>query len=105
MPNSSLDSRLASRENEVFSLEKKKKKKNIAWSRKGLKTRQWIFCFHHEQVCVHGWKEESSKSFLDRRLKLADPSRSGGNAKRFSPGNRRIAEEEEEEEDGVRVHH
>lgn len=60
---------------------------------------------YHEQVCVHGWKEESSKSFLDRRLKLADPSRSGGNAKRFSPGNRRIAEEEEEEEDGVRVHH
>ena len=55
---------------------------------------------YHEQVCVHGWKEESSKSFLDRRLKLADPSRSGGNAKRFSPGNRRIAEEEEE--DGVR---
>lgn len=106
MPNSSLDSRLASRENEVFSLDSRKEKEKEKYRvvEERVKNSPMDFLYH-EQVCVHGWKEESSKSFLDRRLKLADPSRSGGNAKRFSPGNRRIAEEEEEEEDGVRVHH
>lgn len=65
MPNSSLDLRLASRENKVFPLEKKKKKKNIAWSRKGLKTRQWIFCTTSKFVSMDGRRNRRKVFSID----------------------------------------
>lgn len=45
--------------------EKKKKKKNIAWSRKGLKTRQWIFCTTSKFVSMDGRRNRRKVFSID----------------------------------------